>query len=335
MTDSSSRSWRLATRLVRGGVNRSSHDETSEAIFMTSGFVYASAEEAEESFDGRRKRFVYSRFRNPTVRMFEERLCGDRGRRGLPRHRHRHGRRPCRDPVPGAGGRTGGGQPRPVRLVPVDRHRAAAPLWRRDRAGRRHRSRPVACGAGQAHRLRLHRDAVQPDARDHRHRGGGGTDPRRRRAADRRQCVRHALAAKAAARWAPTSSSIRRPSISTARAAAWAGRFWAGASLRRPTYSRPILRHTGPTLSPFNAWVLLKGLETLELRVARHVANAGKIAAFLYGHARHGARASIPDSQPSAACAGRAPDERRRHRSSPSTPKGGKERAYRRSTGWR
>jgi O-succinylhomoserine sulfhydrylase len=46
----------------------------------------------------------------------------------------------------------------------------------------------------------------------------------------------------------------------------------------------PYLRHTGPALSPFNAWVLLKGLETLELRVARHVENAGRVAAFLAGH---------------------------------------------------
>ncbi len=46
----------------------------------------------------------------------------------------------------------------------------------------------------------------------------------------------------------------------------------------------PYLRHTGPTLSPFNAWVLLKGLETLELRVARHCANAERVAAFLASH---------------------------------------------------
>ena len=46
----------------------------------------------------------------------------------------------------------------------------------------------------------------------------------------------------------------------------------------------PYLKHTGPALSPFNAWVLLKGLETLELRVARHVENAGKVAEALASH---------------------------------------------------
>jgi len=50
-------------------------------------------------------------------------------------------------------------------------------------------------------------------------------------------------------------------------------------------YLQAFLRHTGPAMSPFNAWVLLKGLETLELRVSRHGANAGELAQFLEGHA--------------------------------------------------
>ena len=67
--------WRLATRLVRGGTKRSRFDETSEALFMTSGYVYDSAEEAEQAFNGVKARFVYSRFANPTVQMFEDRLA--------------------------------------------------------------------------------------------------------------------------------------------------------------------------------------------------------------------------------------------------------------------
>ncbi len=46
----------------------------------------------------------------------------------------------------------------------------------------------------------------------------------------------------------------------------------------------PFLRHTGPALSPFNAWLLVKGLETLPLRVAQHVRSAGEVAAFLDRH---------------------------------------------------
>jgi len=67
--------WRLATKLVRGGTKRSPFDETSEGLFMTSGYVYGSAEEAERAFKGEDQRFVYSRYANPTVEMFESRLA--------------------------------------------------------------------------------------------------------------------------------------------------------------------------------------------------------------------------------------------------------------------
>ncbi len=78
MTGRSSRggdgSFRRQTNLVRGGLARSGFDETSEAIFMTSGYVYASAAEAEAAFKGKVDRYMYSRYANPTVAMFEERL---------------------------------------------------------------------------------------------------------------------------------------------------------------------------------------------------------------------------------------------------------------------
>src|SRR5580658_7599333 len=63
-----------ATILVRGGAMRSEFDETCEALYLTSGFVYGTAAEAEEAFKADGSRFVYSRYRNPTVAMFEERL---------------------------------------------------------------------------------------------------------------------------------------------------------------------------------------------------------------------------------------------------------------------
>lgn len=65
---------RLATDLVRSGLERSGWEETSEALTLTSGFVYASAEEAEAAFAGDVDRYIYSRYGNPTVAMFEERL---------------------------------------------------------------------------------------------------------------------------------------------------------------------------------------------------------------------------------------------------------------------
>jgi O-succinylhomoserine sulfhydrylase len=62
------------TLAVRGGLARTHFEETSEALFLTSGFVYATAEEAEAAFKGESERFVYSRYGNPTVAMFEERM---------------------------------------------------------------------------------------------------------------------------------------------------------------------------------------------------------------------------------------------------------------------
>lgn len=63
-----------ATIGVRGGLLRSQFEETAEPIYLTSGYVYASAAEAEKSFTGEIDRYVYSRYGNPTISMFEERL---------------------------------------------------------------------------------------------------------------------------------------------------------------------------------------------------------------------------------------------------------------------
>ena len=67
--------FRSATRLVHGGTVRSQHGETSEAMFLTSGFVYDSAELAEGTFAGTVQHYQYSRFGNPTVAMLEQRLA--------------------------------------------------------------------------------------------------------------------------------------------------------------------------------------------------------------------------------------------------------------------
>src|SRR5262245_3313529 len=67
--------WGLATQMVHGGLTRSQHAETAEAIYMTSGYVYASAEEAQAAFDNSRPRFVYGRFGKPTVAVFEARMA--------------------------------------------------------------------------------------------------------------------------------------------------------------------------------------------------------------------------------------------------------------------
>jgi O-succinylhomoserine sulfhydrylase len=68
------RELRPDTLAVRGGLARSGFDETAEALFLTSGFVYESAEQAEAAFKDEIDKFIYSRYGNPTVRMFEERM---------------------------------------------------------------------------------------------------------------------------------------------------------------------------------------------------------------------------------------------------------------------
>ena len=67
--------WEIATRLVRGGTQRSSFGETAEALYLTQSFVYDTAEAANARFAGDDPGFVYSRYANPTVKMFEDRLA--------------------------------------------------------------------------------------------------------------------------------------------------------------------------------------------------------------------------------------------------------------------
>ncbi|MDP2734334.1 MAG: aminotransferase class I/II-fold pyridoxal phosphate-dependent enzyme, partial [Hoeflea sp.] len=70
-----SRQLRPATQLVHGGTSRSGFGETSEAIYLTQGFVYDSSEAAEARFKGEDPGFIYSSYANPTTDMFEKRMC--------------------------------------------------------------------------------------------------------------------------------------------------------------------------------------------------------------------------------------------------------------------
>ena len=71
--------YRPATQLVHGGVARTPYGETAEALFLTSGFVYDSAEQAEATFTGEASHYQYTRFGNPTVATLEGRLAGIEG----------------------------------------------------------------------------------------------------------------------------------------------------------------------------------------------------------------------------------------------------------------
>ncbi len=279
MTDSSDPQWRLATRLVRGGLTRSGHQETSEALYLNSGYVYDSALEAEQSFDGTLNRFVYSRFANPTVAMFEERL------------RQIEGAAACRGTASGmaavhaallshlrAGDRVVAARalfgscawiltdllPRyGITVDLVDGTDAAA--WR-DALSRPVRSVFIESPSNPT--LELVDIALVAELT---HQAGGIL------------LVDNVFATPLLQR--PMALGADVVIYSATKHIDGQGRCLGGAVLCGESFLAdhlgPFLRHAGPAMSPFNAWVLLKGLETLELRVSRHVENAARIAAFL------------------------------------------------------
>jgi O-succinylhomoserine sulfhydrylase len=67
--------WEVATRLVRGGTTRSQYGETAEALYLTQSFIYDTAEAADARFAGTDPGFIYTRYGNPTVEMFQDRLA--------------------------------------------------------------------------------------------------------------------------------------------------------------------------------------------------------------------------------------------------------------------
>src|SRR6478752_5964849 len=73
------KTYRPETRLVHAGTLRSQFGETSEALFLTQGYIYESAEECEARFSGKKPGYVYSRYSNPTMTMFEQRMVALEG----------------------------------------------------------------------------------------------------------------------------------------------------------------------------------------------------------------------------------------------------------------
>jgi O-succinylhomoserine sulfhydrylase len=79
MTASADRSYRPETRLVHAGILRSQFGENAEALYLTQSYVYDSAAQAEARFKGEEPGFIYSRYGNPTLSMFEERMAAFEG----------------------------------------------------------------------------------------------------------------------------------------------------------------------------------------------------------------------------------------------------------------
>jgi len=300
--------WRRQTQLVRGGQTRSAFDETSEALYLTSGYVYGSAEEAEAAFKGNSERFIYSRYGNPTVMMFEERL------------RRLEGAESCRATASG--------------MAAV----FASLLCQLKTGDRVVSSRALfgSCHVILAEILpRFGIETVLIDGRD--------LDAWEQALAPGAACVfletpsnptleivdlaavvelSHRAGAAVIVDNALASPLLQRPLEFGADIVVYSatkhidgqGRCMGGAVLGTLTFIEdklvPLMRHTGPSLSPFNAWVMVKGLETLEYRMAQHCANALTVARFLEGHKRVG-RVLYPglDQHPQAVLARRQMDD--------------------------
>ena len=283
MTKTTTRSLRPRTLSVRAGTARSGFSETSEAIFMNSGFVYGSAEEAEQSFDGTLKRMVYSRFKNPTVAMFEERLAAIEGaeaaRATASGMAAVHGAILCQvkagDRVVAPHALFGSCTWILAELLPrFGVHTTFVDGTDLDQ-WRRALSEPTALVFLETPSNPTLEIIDLPSVAALAHKAGA------------RVVVDNVFATPILQ--SPLKLGADVVVYSATKHIDGQGRCLGGAILASEEFCEtilgPYLRHTGPALSPFNAWVLLKGLETLDLRVERHCANAMKVARFLAGRA--------------------------------------------------
>lgn len=276
--------WRPDTLAVRAGLSRSGFHETSEALYLTSGFVYESAEAAEAAFSGGSERFVYSRYGNPTVRMFEDRIAAIEGA--------------------AAAFATASG----MAAVWVA---LAALLGKGDRVVA---SRSLFGSCFVILDEILPRFGVEtvfvdgPDLEQWRTALSVPTtavffetpsNPMQelvdiRAVSD----LAHAAGAQVVVDNVFGTPVFSRPLEHGADIVVYSatkhidgqGRTLGGAVLgTREFIDGPVqnlMRHTGPAMSPFNAWVLVKGLETMSLRVERMGENALEVARFLEDHPR-------------------------------------------------
>jgi O-succinylhomoserine sulfhydrylase len=274
--------WETATRLVRGGSVRSPFGETAEAIFLTQGYVYNSAESADARFSGEEPGFVYSRYANPTVKMFEDRLallegaeaCRAQASGMASIHLSLMGLVKAGDHVVGGRALFGSNRWLMNNWLPrfgVETTMVHAP----DTAAWRNAVRPntkVFLVESPANPLLEITDiaAVSAIARD--------------------------VGAKVIVDNVFASPILQKPLQLGADVVVYSatkhidgqGRVLGGAilgetALLDEAYRDPI-RHTGPALSPFNAWVLLNGLVTLDLRVRRQSATAAVLADRIAAH---------------------------------------------------
>ncbi|MCU0831238.1 MAG: O-succinylhomoserine sulfhydrylase [Rhizobiaceae bacterium] len=268
--------WKPATALVHGGTLRSQFGETSEALFLTQGFVYPTAEAAEARFKGEDEGFIYSRYANPTNDMFEKRMCLLEG---------------AEDARATASGMAAVSSALLCFLRAGDHVVAARALFGSCR---------------WVVETLLPKYGIESTLID-------GRDLKAWEAAMRPNTkavffetptnptlelvdiaavaeIAHAHGAKVVIDNVFATPMQQKPLQLCADVVIYSatkhidgqGRCLGGVVLGTKDWIAEHLhdyfRHTGPGLSPFNAWVLLKGLETLPVRVAAQTANAARIA---------------------------------------------------------
>ncbi len=275
----SQRNWQPQTQAVRGATVRSQFDETSEAIFLNSGYVYKTAEEAESAFNQEIERYVYSRFRNPTVTMFEQRLA------------LLEGAEDCRATSSGMA----------AVFAALASHLSAG--------DRLVASRALFGSCQYICAELLPRMGVITEIVDGRNIDEWSTalatpahavfiespsNPGLEIIDVAKVCdLAHKAGATVFVDNVFATPELQKPLelgadviiYSATKHIDGQGRCLGGAVLGTKSFIEdtltPFIRHTGPSLSPFNAWVLLKGLETLSLRMDRHCDSALEIASYL------------------------------------------------------
>lgn len=276
---SSSNNWRPDTLAVRGGLHRSNFDETAEPLYLTSGYIYPSAEAAAQSFTGELEHYMYSRYGNPTVSVFEERLALIEG---------------AQDCFATASGMAAVFTSLAAILQQGDRVVASRSLF-------------GSCFAilhDILPRWGIHTDFVDAPALDQWERAlatpakvvffESPSNPMQELVDVRAVCdLGHAAGAQVVVDNVFATPMLQRPLdfgadivvYSTTKHMDGQGRTLGGAILGSSDYIRgpvqEMMRHTGPSMSPFTAWTVAKGLETMSLRLERMQASALRIAQWL------------------------------------------------------
>ncbi|HEX7693654.1 MAG TPA: aminotransferase class I/II-fold pyridoxal phosphate-dependent enzyme, partial [Sphingomonas sp.] len=271
--------WRPATQAVRGGTARSEFGETSEALFLTSGYAYDCAGDAAARFAGEQQGMTYSRLQNPTVQMLEQRIALLEGAEA------------CRAMATGMAAMTAAllCQLQSGDHVVAGRAAFGSCRWLVDTLLPKFGIQTSVVDARDPQQFI---DATRPETKVYFFETPANPtmdvvdlEAVCGIARDRgiMSIVDNAFATPVLQR--PLDFGADVVAYSATKLMDGQGRVLAGAVCGSEEFIENTLlsftRNTGPTLSPFNAWVVLKGLETLDLRARRQSDNALKVGRFV------------------------------------------------------